>query len=259
MYVEFFGLPASGKSTTLNGFKSAMFEYGYENAHRKYLEKRDYSNLKIPPLIRRNMLLRSVYRAEEFRYKYPKFVAVGDQLFQRDFATRALFMHNGENYLSYNDYRNASTFHVEDEGFVHRGIYWLARLHRDNADLFDQFFENLPKIDLIVYTKTDPETSYKRAIKRIQEKRDENASMDEIEKKIHRTLGSLEEFTICWEIMEFAILTLQEKGVKVITIDTSSDIDTAAAQVIGAVHDHIAALRKPPRSLTDLAKSTKTA
>lgn len=235
MYVEFVGLPASGKSTLISRCKAFVESKGMSYASGDYLLKMESASKTIPSNIRRSPPLLSVYRSEEFRVLYPEMSGVADRLFANEISHKALFMVNAGNYLMYADWRNAQTARFIDEGFLHRGIYAIARKHSNDLEIYQDFISHMPPIDLILHTKLDPQTGYERVKDRLRNRLGPNVRQESIDTRIKRAHGDFEAFANRGALISLACDDLQERGYNVATIDTSQGIDLAVEQTIKAL------------------------
>ena len=150
MYIEFIGMPASGKSF-------------YKNKIINIIKKRTISNkfYQIKKLLK-------IYFFLIFFIKYLKLTIINLNFFlftkikDREFKRHFYYFKNEAALRIYHEKKKEII--INDEGFRHRAIYFIFKnLKMDKNFLYKHYINLLPKIDLLIYIKSNKKLNIYRS------------------------------------------------------------------------------------------------
>ncbi len=231
MYVEFLGLPASGKSTLLSRISKNAKANGWEIASQDWLEAKEKNNNSLPVNFRRKSDLRTHLRYLQFEQNYPEQIIFSRETFGQNLMARSWFDQIGGQYMAYQAHIQPKSIKLVDEGFLHRGIYALAQNQNENEKSLQNFIQTLPKLDFVIYTEIDSQKGYERVHSRLKERMGDVAE-SMITKRLERAHGDYEAFHRRKLLMDRACQMLAAQKTKVINVDVTQTIETSTTKIM---------------------------
>ncbi len=153
-YIEFIGMPASGKSF-------------YKNQISKILRKKEIITNDYKDLSRMNKLMFFFI----FIIKYFKLSIINLSFFYNNYSNKKelskhfYYFKNEAALRIYHEIKNQNV--INSEGFRHRSIYFIyENLKKNKKFQYKKYLQLLPKIDLLIYVRSNKKKNIQRSKKR---------------------------------------------------------------------------------------------
>ncbi|PUB12835.1 hypothetical protein [Yoonia sediminilitoris] len=227
MFVEFLGLPASGKTTLITAVHKALVVAGVRVCFDDGLETQDRT---LPGYIRRKPLSRAIYRLEQFRSSYPECASIIDQIGSQDINAKALLLGTGAKYQMFRANPDLCDMVLADEGFLHRAIYLIARTDADQKQLLDAFCHAMPVPKALAHLTLPAAQSFSRAVERLAARDKSGQDLQQIERRIKMAHGDVQALANRAALMDQAVKTLAQRGTQILQISTDAAPSDAILQ-----------------------------
>lgn len=219
--IEYLGLPGSGKSTLARAALKRLRKRGHHiiGAGRHARE----SSAEGPRFVKRHEDRSFLFHAVRFRREYPEFVELAQQHFPPDDENFEFLFHVVAACYA------AWKFHPIEDGrvFLDEGFGQMAvhnYMNGRQAD-FEHFLKLAPAPDTLVYVEVPPDIAYQRAVERNPERLE----------KIERLFGNQQDFEARADRLGLAFAHYRAKGGKVLRIDATQDVATAAKEIVAGL------------------------
>lgn len=232
MFVEFLGLPASGKTTIRTALTSALAADGSKIVP---LEKLDAMDTALPGYIRRNALPRAIYRLDEFSTKHPEFTRLIDLIGEQSPSHKALLLSVCARYQILQSVPGICDYAITDEGMLHRAIHLMTH-HSDNSEsMLDAFCDAMPQTATVILLDLSAACCIERATARLSARAKGTQTPVAISRRIKRAHGDMTTLTKRRDLMLRAAARVDDHGIKVIQADATAPVATTVSKIKAAL------------------------
>ncbi len=231
MFVELLGLPASGKSTLI---KQLSQHYRSLDVVLKPIGSIADQDASLPGFVRRNAVPRAIYRLEQFRASYPDCLPLIDMIFDTELAQKALLVATAVDFQTFTANPALSDIAVVDEGFLHRGVYGLAK-REEPAGLLDAYCRAIPVPDAIIFLDLPAKQAFERAVARLSQRVKTKKTQAQILTRIKRAHGDVATLDHRRSVMQQAAEHMARRGAHVIRLDGLAPVAEVCAQAIAGL------------------------
>ncbi len=228
MFVELLGLPASGKSTLTTQISQ---HYGNLDVVLKSIGSIADQDPGLPGFVRRNTVPRAIYRLEQFRASYSDCMPLIDMIFDAELAQKALLVATAIDFQTYTANRALSDIAVVDEGFLHRGVYGLAK-RPELADQLDAYCHAIPVPDAVIFVDLPAKQAFERAVARLSQRVKAKKTQAQILTRVKKAHGDVTTFEHRRSVMQQAAKHMAGRGAHVIQLDALAPVAEVRAQAI---------------------------
>lgn len=241
MLVEFLGLPASGKSTTLKAARRLLKARGLKVRDLASLDDMDDT---LPSYTHRCRTTRAIYRYEQFRSEHPTCAGVIDRFGAGHLVPKTLLATVCARLQIHASNVFQGEVFATDEGLVHRAVHMTNRVEDEDPNaLIRDFCAAMPNVDLIVVMDVPAATCYERALTRFADRAGLAVDDPKVKRRIHAVHGTPARLEKRAALQSRAIETLAARGFRITRIPQDADPDRAAALAGAAVADAAEALQ----------------
>lgn len=244
MYIEFIGLPGSGKTSIMRRSLMEYEELGVSAmpAHRVLTELPD---LHQPRGVRGNPGSEFLYQYLCFERKHPEFVKICEKFMDGKMPMRLRYAISMGVYEVCDTYADKSPIIFNDEGLWHRGISLMS---------VGPWFDDLPRFlsvcplpDALIHIPSDPTRAFEAVMSRLESRPHfQKATLNK--SRIVAQFGGNVPYNAWSAAIDESVEFIKRAGVPVLSYDNNSTIEEGAAHIMRWVDGLIAQNEAAPKA-----------
>ncbi|WP_159086929.1 hypothetical protein [Loktanella sp. Alg231-35] len=154
-----------------------------------------------------------------------------DMIFDAELAQKALLVATAIDFQTYTANRALSDIAVVDEGFLHRGVYGLAK-RPELADQLDAYCHAIPVPDAVIFVDLPAKQAFERAVARLSQRVKAKKTQAQILTRVKKAHGDVTTFEHRRSVMQQAAKHMAGRGAHVIQLDALAPVAEVRAQAI---------------------------